>query len=1241
MWFGTHGGGLYRLVGDKWTIFDDATSKLPDDIVITVRSGARRGGPAPLWVGTRRGLAIVDGDSWSIVDSTTGLPNDVVMCIHESIDTSDRQTLWVGTRGGLARRSNGEWTCESEGAGLPCDSFLSLAETTARDGRRFLWAGTTKAGLACFDGTSWHVFDTSTGLPDNRVYALQPVLNHDGSTDLWVGTQRGLVRIDEHGNVVEEVGRLRDRGILTICLTPDRLGGAVLWIGTDGSGILRKGPARWIGFSKSAGLTNEIVNSITETRAKDGAGRLWLGGEMGISTFDGADWRAVPDGPQRTVRSLLATDDGSTVLAGTAQDGCVRLANGVWERLGEGSLPGNAVVCMCVTTEATGERVTWFGTDAGLARLDASGWSHFTTADGLPHHYVFALASTVDRAGVVSLWVGTNGGGLARLRAGRWTVYDTQSGLPNNLVLTICEVRAPDGSSTLWVGTQGGGVAMTSLDTDRPLWRVFSDETSPALPNNMVNAIRSDGRGRVYLFTNKGVARLTPRRPSAADPTEWSLYTFTTDDGLPSNECNAGAAFVDSLGRIWAGTVGGAAMLDPAVAVEDATPKPLHLSRVAVGGETRSLAPGASLTHRDNDVTFEFDLLSFFREPDTRYRTQLVGFDPRPSSWSPEWKRTYTNLPAGRYTFKVWGRDYAGNVTGPEELPFSVKPAPWRTWWAYAAYTGVAAGAVAGGVQWRLHTLRKRTEVLEETVSRQTAELASKVDALRRSESITREKADELARVVEQLRTAERNALAAKAEAITAKDKAIEASHAKSVFLSNMSHELRTPLNAVLGFAQLMERDAALTGEHRDHLTAIMTSGEHLLHLINDVLSLSKIEAGRLTLNAQPFELRRTLDGVEAMLRGRTRAKGLRLEVERGQSLPHYVLGDEGKLRQVLINLLGNAVKFTESGSITLRARWRNGIGEFEVKDTGYGIDRDELPTLFEPFVQTESGRNSKEGTGLGLAISRNFVQMMGGDIQVASQRGAGTVFSFDVELPEVAETSEQRFRRSVLDLEPGQPEFRILVVDDAEKNREILVKLLSSVGFLVTEASDGREAIALWSSWRPDLILMDMRMPVMDGRQATQEIRRREEIDHVGHGKSDAVPSRVKIISLTASAFEHEREEILASGCDDFLTKPFREAALFEKLAVHLGVRFRYAAEPETFLADGVPLEPERLLVLSADRLADLGDAVVKGDVEQALRIVDEIGDHDAPLAEELRGLVRAYRFDEIQDLLDRVAKV
>ena len=334
------------------------------------------------------------------------------------------------------------------------------------------------------------------------------------------------------------------------------------------------------------------------------------------------------------------------------------------------------------------------------------------------------------------------------------------------------------------------------------------------------------------------------------------------------------------------------------------------------------------------------------------------------------------------------------------------------------------------------------------------------------------------------------------------------ANRAKSEFLANMSHELRTPLNAILGFTQLMSHDHSLSTEHQQNLTIINRAGEHLLNLINDILEMSKIEAGRTTININSFDLIRLLENLEEMLRFRATSKGLQLAFEYTSHLPQYIQADESKLRQVLLNLVGNAIKFTTTGRVTLRVGlgtgdWGLGTGKdssqsltFEVMDTGPGIASEEINLLFEAFRQTETGRKSQQGTGLGLAISRKYVQLMGGEISVTSTVGEGSKFTFDIQigLTAASEIESNLSKSQVIGLAPTQTEYRILVVDDVRESRLVLEKILTSIGFAVQEAANGQEAIALWQEWQPHLILMDMRMPVMDGYEATRVIKEREQ---------------------------------------------------------------------------------------------------------------------------------------------------
>ncbi|WP_293114356.1 DAHL domain-containing protein [Moorena sp. SIO4G3] len=647
-------------------------------------------------------------------------------------------------------------------------------------------------------------------------------------------------------------------------------------------------------------------------------------------------------------------------------------------------------------------------------------------------------------------------------------------------------------------------------------------------------------------------------------------------------------------------------------------------------------------------------------------------------------------------------------------------------------------------------------------------------------------------------------------EAEKARNKSEEANKAKSEFLANMSHELRTPLNAILGFTQLMNRDSSLNQEHQEYLAIISRSGEHLLNLINDILEMSKIEAGQITLNETSFDLYRLLDSLEEMLRLRAASKGLQLIFYREPELPRYVKTDEGKLRQVLINLLGNAIKFTQEGSVTLRVvrnneklkvdrsdplnvdrlnvdrsdplkvdrsdplnvdrlnvdrsdplkvdrsdplnvdrlnvdrsdplkvdrlnvvRVRAGSAEghafavgdaeawpfghgfpnnqqlatptnlqptnlqptnlqptnlqptnlqpanlqptnlqpanlqpanlqpanlgqkatlsakptlrereqpatltrqtitFEIEDTGPGVDPAEIDSLFEAFVQTEIGRKSEQGTGLGLSISRQFVKLMGGDITLTSPLGGGTIVTFDIQISLAgagADIQTQHPTRSVIGLAPDQPKYRILVVEDKWESRKLLVKLLEPLGFEVREAENGKEGVALWSSWEPHLIWMDMRMPVMDGYEATKQIK--------AHLKGQATV----IIALTASAFIEERAVILSAGCDDFVRKPFREEEIFETMAHYLGVRYVYEEETSATLPQKSATEAltrEALAVMPAEWVAQLYQAANEVNNQRIFQLIEQIPSEHDPVAIALTDLVRNFRCDKIIDLTE-----
>jgi PAS domain S-box-containing protein len=457
-----------------------------------------------------------------------------------------------------------------------------------------------------------------------------------------------------------------------------------------------------------------------------------------------------------------------------------------------------------------------------------------------------------------------------------------------------------------------------------------------------------------------------------------------------------------------------------------------------------------------------------------------------------------------------------------------------------------------------------------------------------------------------------------------------QANRAKSVFLANMSHEIRTPMNAILGFSQLMLRDQDLTPRQCQYLGTINRSGEHLLALINDILEMSKIEAGRTTLNPSTFDLPVLLSDLEMMFRVRTDEKKLSFSVEMIGDVPQFIVTDINKLRQVFINVLGNAVKFTEQGGIGLRVRAdREGAtGPFlrvEIEDTGPGISSDDQDKLFRQFEQTKTGQQAGTGTGLGLAISREFLRLMGGAITVNSQVGKGSVFIIHLPLKQGAAQEVQAIDkpRHVLRLEPGQATCRVLIADDVEDNRQLLAQLLAPVGFEIRLAANGAEALQEFEEWRPQLILMDFRMPVMDGHEAIRRIR------------AMAGGEAPKIIAVTASAMDENRQELLGIGADDFISKPFREAELFQKIHAQVGVKYVYAEETAAAAREEVAeLTLESLANLPRDLVDLMREAVIGADLDQLLAQIREVEARDSRTAYGLRGLAEQFEYQKLLDL-------
>jgi PAS domain S-box-containing protein len=471
-----------------------------------------------------------------------------------------------------------------------------------------------------------------------------------------------------------------------------------------------------------------------------------------------------------------------------------------------------------------------------------------------------------------------------------------------------------------------------------------------------------------------------------------------------------------------------------------------------------------------------------------------------------------------------------------------------------------------------------------------------------------------------------------------AKQAAESGNRAKSAFLANMSHEIRTPMNAVLGYTQLLLRSPNLTHEQQHALKAIRRSGDHLLALISDILELSRIEAGHVDLNPETFSVAAMINDLDLMFRVRTDAKGLTLNFQLSDDMPPHLVADRGRIQQVLINLIGNAVKFTERGGIVLRARACLDASEgalapllvtMEVEDTGRGMDAGHLDTIFGNFEQVDTTPGHNEGTGLGLTISRNFARLMGGDVSVSAEPGHGSCFTFTFRAGEgtAGDLPAPPEYRQVLGIEPGHEPCRVLVVDDRDTNRDVLLRMLQPLGFETREAVNGKEGLDAFEAWRPQIILVDIVMPVMDGKELIRRIR--------------ALPdgAAVAIVALTASTLQEERDTVLALGANAFLRKPFREEDLLEAIRIHADVPFVYGDE----MREPNPMPGEMLSIAQARAAlgglppalaAQLHSIVMRGAINESRTIVEEIQEYDPHLADLVRQRADGYVLDELHAL-------
>jgi eukaryotic-like serine/threonine-protein kinase len=711
LWLGTNGGGLHRLDGERWTSYDES-SELKASVIFSLLETKGPSGEPVLWVGTKDGLVRFANGRFTHYDETSGVPRTPIMALLERAGGE----LWIGTRHGLVRLRAGKASTFDVGTGLPSDDIECLLETEGSSpGSSVLWVGTT-AGLARLENDAWTTYGAASGLPDLDVRSLAETLSARGERTLWVGTRGGLAR-HEDGAFVRMDRLLRlPSGYVPVMLTmPRNAPTSLLWLGLE-NGLARVRLGGWVAFDGRSGLPADSVTAIAEIAVPGKTSAYYLGTTAGLARFENGAFRIV------NIRNSRLPSDRVSVLepsraepeslwVGTDGPGLAKLHG---ESLTPVELPptGAAANVMCLfETSRDGEPELWVGSEGrGLVRQTRSGWTVMRPEDGWTSSTATTLFESTLPDGTRRLWGGTYPEGMATFEGGRWK-RDARGGLPRSFVLKGIELIDAGGRRELWVGTAHGGAAR--LDPDGARWTTFSDSTDAPLPSNAVTALEQDRAGRLYVFTSKGVARLTRREERGAP---YTLETFTDEDGLPGNNVWQHASLRDSKGRIWAGTDAGAAIFDPAEEVGDRTPKPLDLKRTVLRGTRRPLLPDEELAYDRNGLAFEYALLSYERESRTRYRTQLVGLDETAGDWTADFKKEYPSLPAGSYTFRVWGKDGAGNVSGPVTASFRILPPPWLTPWAYLLYAAAAVGIAHAVTRARTARLTRRNVELQRAV---------------------------------------------------------------------------------------------------------------------------------------------------------------------------------------------------------------------------------------------------------------------------------------------------------------------------------------------------------------------------------------------------------------------------------------------------------------------------------------------------------------------------------------------